>query len=41
LLIRLIRAKSSPNEMTYLHQTQHHPRLRAELLRLGSRRFSS
>jgi len=40
LLIHLIRAKSSPNEMTYLHKTQHHPRLRAELLRLGSRRFS-
>jgi hypothetical protein len=41
LLIRLIRAKSSPNEMTYLHKTQRHPRLRGELLRIGSRRFSS
>ena len=41
LLIRLIRSKSSPNEMTYLHQTQRHPRLRGELLRIGSRRFSS
>ncbi len=36
LLVRLIRAKSSPNEMTYLHQTQRHGRLRGELLRLGS-----
>ena len=35
-LIKIIRAKSAPNEMTYLHQTQHHPRLRAALLRLGS-----
>jgi len=35
-LIRMIRAKSAPNEMPYLHQTQHHPRLRSELLRLGS-----
>ncbi len=35
-LIRIIRAKSAPNEMPYLHQTQHHPRLRTELLRLGS-----
>jgi hypothetical protein len=35
-LIKIIRAKSAPNEMTYLHQTQHHARLRAELLRLGS-----
>jgi hypothetical protein len=35
-LIKVIRAKSSPNEMTYLHQTQKHLRLRAELLQLGS-----
>ncbi|MGB7863829.1 MAG: hypothetical protein WCF74_10610, partial [Candidatus Sulfotelmatobacter sp.] len=35
-LIKIIRAKSAPNEMTYLHHTQHHARLRAELLRLGS-----
>ena len=35
-LINVIRAKAAPNEMTYIHQTQHHPRLRAELLRLGS-----
>jgi hypothetical protein len=36
-LIKIIRAKSSPNEMLYLRQTQHHPRLRNSLLRLGSR----
>ena len=35
-LIRIIRAKSVPNEMLYLHQTQRHPRLRQALLRLGS-----
>jgi hypothetical protein len=35
-LIKLIRAKSAPNEITYLDHTQHHARLRAELLRLGS-----
>ncbi|HWW15614.1 MAG TPA: hypothetical protein VN310_13205 [Candidatus Dormibacteraeota bacterium] len=35
-LIKIIRAKSGPNEMHYLHQTQRHPRLRSELLRLGS-----
>jgi hypothetical protein len=35
-LIKIIQAKSAPNEMSYLHQTQHHPRLRTELLRLGS-----
>jgi hypothetical protein len=35
-LVKIIRAKSSPNEMSYLRQTQNHPRLRAELLRLGS-----
>ncbi len=36
-LIKIIRAKSSPNEMLYLRQTQHHPRLRDSLLRMGSR----
>jgi hypothetical protein len=36
-LIKIIRAKSAPNEMSYLRQTQRHPRLRAELLRLGSK----
>jgi hypothetical protein len=35
-LIKIIRAKFAPNEMIYLHQTQKHARLRAELLRLGS-----
>jgi len=35
-LLNIIRAKSAPNEMPYLRQTQHHARLRAELLRLGS-----
>jgi hypothetical protein len=35
-LIKIIRAKTAPNELTYLHQSQRHPRLRAELLRLGS-----
>jgi hypothetical protein len=35
-LIKIIRAKSASNEMPYLRQTQRHPHLRAELLRLGS-----
>ena len=35
-LIKIIRAKSAASEMSYLHQTQRHPRLRTELLRLGS-----
>jgi hypothetical protein len=35
-VIRIIRAKSAPSEMLYLRQTQHHPRLREALLRLGS-----
>ena len=35
-LIKIIRAKSARNEMPYLRQTQHHPRLRSELLRLAS-----
>jgi hypothetical protein len=36
-LIKIIRAKSAPNEMLYLRQTQRHPRLRRELLKLGSK----
>jgi hypothetical protein len=32
----IIRAQAAANEMRYLRLTQHHPRLRAELLRLGS-----
>jgi hypothetical protein len=35
-LIKIIRAKSAPTEIPYLRQTQNHPRLRSELLRLGS-----
>jgi hypothetical protein len=35
-LVKIIRAKSAPHEMSYLRQTQHHPRLREALLRLGS-----
>jgi hypothetical protein len=35
-LVKIIQAKSAPTEMPYLHQAQHHPRLRSELLRLGS-----
>lgn len=34
-LIEVIRAKSGPNEMGYLRETQRHTRLRRELLRLG------
>src|ERR1022692_538169 len=37
-LVTIIRAKSARNEMSYIRQTQHFPRLRAELLRLGSNR---
>jgi len=36
-LIRIIRAKSAPTEIPYLRETQLHPRLRKELLRLGSK----
>jgi hypothetical protein len=36
-LVKIIRAKSAPNEMPYLRQTQRHARLRDELLRMGSR----
>jgi hypothetical protein len=35
-VVEIIRAKSAPNEMPYLHRTQQHIRLRRELLRLGS-----
>ncbi len=35
-LVRVIRAKSATNEMSYLRQTQRHSRLRSEILRLGS-----
>jgi hypothetical protein len=35
-VLKIIRAKSASTEMPYLRQTQHHPRLRQELLRLGS-----
>ncbi|MGA2978611.1 MAG: hypothetical protein ABSD76_03375 [Terriglobales bacterium] len=35
-LIRIIRAKTKPDEMLYLHLTQRHGRLRRALLRLGS-----
>jgi len=35
-IVRIIRAKSKPDEMLYLHLTQSHSRLRDSLLRLGS-----
>ncbi len=35
-LMGIVRAKSATNEMAYLRQTQNHPRLRSEILRLGS-----
>lgn len=35
-LVRIIRAKTKPDEMLYLHLTQWHRRLRKALLRLGS-----
>ena len=34
-MLRIIRAQAGANEMRYLQLTQQHPRLRAELLRLG------
>jgi hypothetical protein len=34
--VEIIRAQAGPNEMRYLRLTQQHPRLRKELLRLGS-----
>jgi hypothetical protein len=36
-LVKIIQTKSASSEMPYLRQTQDHSRLRAELLRLGSR----
>jgi len=36
-LVEILHAKSSLNEMRYLRLTQQHPRLRRELLRLGTR----
>ena len=36
-LVHLIRSQSAPDEMQYLWRTQHHGRLREELLRLGSK----
>jgi hypothetical protein len=36
-MLRIIRAQAAPDEMRYLRLTQQHPRLRAELLRLGSK----
>jgi hypothetical protein len=35
--VKIIRAQAAPNEMRYLQLTQNHPRLRTELLRLGSK----
>jgi len=35
-LLRIIRAKSKPDEMLYLHLTQQHGRLREAILKLGS-----
>jgi hypothetical protein len=36
-MIEIIRAQAGPDEMRYLHLTQHHEPLRRELLQLGSR----
>jgi len=35
-LAKIIRAKASPDESTYLRALQKHPRLRAEIIRIGS-----
>jgi hypothetical protein len=35
--VRIMRAQAGPNEMRYLRLTQQHPRLRDEILRLGSK----
>jgi len=35
--VKIVRAQAGPNEMRYLRLTQQHPRLREELLRLGSK----
>ena len=40
-IAKVIRAQAAPNEMRYLRLTQQQPRLRAELLRLGSSRTRS
>jgi hypothetical protein len=37
-VIQIIRAQSGPGELRYLRLTQQHPRLRQEILRLGSER---
>ena len=37
-VVEIIRAQAGANEMRYLRVTQEHPRLRGELLRLGSKR---
>jgi len=37
-VVEIVRAQASANEMRYLRLTQEHPRLRHELLRLGSKR---
>jgi hypothetical protein len=39
-VIKIIRAKSARSEMPYLRQTQNHVRLRAKLIRLGSKGIS-
>jgi hypothetical protein len=36
--VRIVRAQAGSNEMRYLRLTQGHPRLREEILRLGSQR---
>jgi hypothetical protein len=35
-VVRIIRAQARPNEMRYLRLSQQHPRLRREILQLGS-----
>ena len=37
-VIEIVRAQAGANEMRYLRLTQAHPRLREEILRLGSKR---
>lgn len=36
LAVKIVRAKASPNESNYLRLLQRHPRLRGELIRIGS-----
>jgi hypothetical protein len=38
-VIEIVRAQAGANEMRYLRLTQAHPRLREEILRLGSKRY--